>query len=116
MPKAPIIKSRSNRSLPFSQGAGYREFFHEDPVTGQWTIETVDDITGIIETNKSLYASVDERARFAGYPSIGNHVASIPNAILYDPKYKHLLEDQEALRKFLNDSDNQFMRTRPGRI
>lgn len=115
MPK-PIIKSRSNRALPFSQGPGYREFFHEDPVTGQWTIETVDDITGIIETNKSLFASVDERAKFAGDPGIGTHVAQIPNAILYDPKYKYLWDDQEALKKFLNDRDNQFMRTRPGRI
>jgi hypothetical protein len=104
------LKSRSAFSRSFGGGPGYREYFHEDPITGQWRIEEVQDVTDTVEWNKSRYASTDERA---GFPDHNTHIAQIPYAIYYNPKYKHLWEDQGELKKFINDPDNRHFLTRP---
>ena len=91
---------------------GITRYFHFDEETGQATIQTQQDVTAIIEENKQEYAQVDERARWGEW----SRVASIPMSIYFQLKAEGKLDDQEYMKKWLNDSDNQYFRTRAGKI
>jgi hypothetical protein len=43
-------------------------------------------------------------------------VASIPMNVYFDLKEKGILDDPAALKRWLNDSDNRFFRTKAGRV
>ena len=43
-----------------------------------------------------------------------NKVASIPLSVYYDLKRRGIADDPVALKKWMNDSDNQVFRTRQG--
>lgn len=87
--------------------------YHEyDEATDQSVITTSSDVTDIIESNKAQYNATDERA---GYSDL-NKVASIPMNIYFDLKKRGILNDQKKMKAWLNDSDNRYFRTRPGRV
>ena len=84
---------------------------------GGLIIETAQDISAIIESNKASYAQTDERARWGEWARIG----SIPLAVIQDLNRKGLLRgfhiiDQKKFKAWLNDPENRYFRTRPGRI
>ena len=91
---------------------GITRTFHYDDETNQATIQTQQDVTAIIEENKQEYAQVDERARWGEW----SRVASIPMSIYFQLKAEGKLDDQEYMKKWLNNSDNQYFRTREGKI
>lgn len=91
---------------------GITRTFHYSDETGQATIQTQQDVTAIIEENKQEYAQVDERARYGEW----SRVASIPMSIYFQLKAEGKLDDQEYMKKWLNDSDNQYFRTRAGKV
>jgi hypothetical protein len=92
---------------------GAQTIFHDDFADGELVIENVQDAEPIIEANKRLYNSVDERAPWKG----GMHrVASIPLTVMLDLDRRGILNDQKKLRKWLNDPENRHFRTRPGRV
>ena len=91
---------------------GITRYFHFDEETGQATIQTQQDVTAIIEENKQEYAQVDERARWGEW----SRVASIPMSIYFQLKAEGKLDDQEYMKKWLNNSDNQYFRTRAGKV
>lgn len=91
---------------------GITRIFHFDDETGLATIQTQQDVTAIIEENKQEYAQVDERARWGEW----SRVASIPMSIYFQLKADGKLDDQEYMKKFLNDPDNKYFRTRSGKI
>ena len=91
---------------------GITRTFEFDDETNQATIHTQQDVTAIIEENKQEYAQVDERARWGEW----SRVASIPMSIYFQLKAEGKLDDQEYMKKWLNDSDNQYFRTRAGKI
>ncbi len=74
--------------------------------------QVVQDVTDIVEDNKARFADTDERARYGEM----SRVASIPMAIYMDLRRRGVLDDQEALRAWLNNPDNRVFRTRPGRL
>jgi len=43
-------------------------------------------------------------------------VASIPLNLYYDLKRQGIVDDPARFKKWLNDSDNRFFRTRGGRV
>lgn len=92
---------------------GIVEKWHYDDENDTATIETVQDAEGIIEANKAVYATVDERAR---YGDGVHHVARIPLAVLADLKKKGIADDPAAMKRWLNDPENKFFRVRPGRV
>ena len=83
---------------------------------GTYHLEEVQECDDIVEVNKALYNSVDERARF------GNgfvRVASVPLVVFFEQWKKGLFRGAKLSKddqKFLNDRDNQAFRTRPGRL
>lgn len=92
---------------------GTRTIFHFDPETEAITLETQSDVTAAVEANRWLHNQYDERANWKGDI---HRVASIPMALYYDLKAKGIIDDEKALSKWLNDSENRFFRTRPGRV
>ncbi len=46
----------------------------------------------------------------------GQRVASIPMTVYWELKRRGVVDDQGALRRWLNDPDNRFFRTRPGAV
>ena len=92
---------------------GITRIWHENADTGDVTIETQQDVTDVIEANKAIYNAVDEKASWKGEWHL---VASIPEALYYKMKAEGKIDDQEYMKRWLNDSDNQFFRTRPGKV
>ena len=43
-------------------------------------------------------------------------VASIPLSLYFDLKKKGIADDPVAMKRWLNDPDQRFFRTRPGRL
>jgi hypothetical protein len=85
-------------------------YFHADPENIR--IETVQDVTDIVEANKVTFNSTDERARWGEW----QRVAHIPLVVLEDLKKKKIAEDPKAMKAWLNDPNNRAFRTRPGRV
>lgn len=92
---------------------GIRRLFHFDDETEMVTIETQQDIEAVLEMNQRLRHDVDERAGWKGDLHL---VGQIPPTIYYDLKRRGILDDQAALRRWMNDSDNRCFRTRTGRV
>ena len=109
-----------SRLLDYDRLANTKQYYHYDEVTGDISLETVQDVTAIIENNKYLYNQVDERARWTDprCPSVGQvQYASVPALVLRMLwKQTHGFKDQKALKKWMNDPDNKLFRTRPGRV
>ena len=102
----------------FSQDLDTRtaQIAHDDG-EGNVIIETVQDIKPFLEQNKNSYAQIDERARWGEFTQI----ASIPFSVIQDLNKQGILKgfhivDPKKLKAWLNDSNNRFFRTRPGRI
>jgi hypothetical protein len=87
---------------------------------GGLVIESTQDVTGIIESNRKQFNAYDERARWSD-DLLGNKIASIPLTVIDDLNQKGIMRgfhilDEKRFKEFLNDPDNRVFRTRPGRI
>ena len=92
---------------------GITRTWHYDAETDQATIQTSQDVTAIVEANKADFNRVDERANWRGE---WHHVASIPEAVYYRLKAEGKLDDDAYMKRWLNDPENQYFRTRPGQV
>ena len=86
---------------------GITKYWHVKD-NGEYVVETVQDVTGIAEYNKRSYNNTDKKWNDL------NKVASIPLSVYYDLKRRGIADDPVALKKWMNDSDNQVFRTRQG--
>lgn len=100
-----------------------------DPYTGRHTVahfdgdgglilETKQDVSAIIESNKRQYNDVTSLHRWNEGMT---KVASLPLTVIDDLNRKGIMKgfavkDETAFRAFLNHPDNRFFRTRPGKI
>lgn len=98
------------RLISENADAGIRQYWHEHD-NGDVTIQTTQVVDDVIEANRGTFNQVDERA---GWKGDMHRVASIPMAVYYDLKAKGVIDDPVAMKKWLNDPDNRFFRTRPG--
>jgi hypothetical protein len=100
-------------------------WFWYDEETGDFRIETRQDVSELVAANKDEYNATDERARFNAHGKespMGARMASIPLQVwgqlvaqgIVDWNYQIL--DQKRYKAWLNDSENVHFRTRPGRI
>lgn len=85
---------------------------------GGLIIQTVQDVSGIVEANRKEFNSYDERAKWSG-EVYGNKVASIPLTVIDDLNKQGIMRgfhvlDEKRFRHWLNERDNQAFRTRPG--
>jgi hypothetical protein len=88
------------------------KWWHYDAAKDEAVIETVSDVSAVLEQNKATYAQVDERAKWGEWA----HVAQIPMSVYWELKSRGIVDDPTAMKKWLNDPDNKFFRTRPGKV
>jgi hypothetical protein len=96
----------SGISTDFSYEAG------ETLADDHFVISSSQDVTKIIEANKRSEVEVDSRQKWGEF----SKVASIPLSIYYDLKKQGIIDDKKRFKRWLNDSDNKFFRTRGGTI
>lgn len=85
---------------------------------GGLIVQTIQDVSEIIDQNINEFNSYDERAKWSDH-AFGNKVASIPLTVIDDLNKKGIMRgfhvlDEKAFRNWLNHPDNRFFRTRPG--
>jgi hypothetical protein len=95
-----------------NQGIGQKQYWHEDD-DGNVTIQTVQDVTAVVEANKAAFNQVDEKANWKGDL---HKVGSIPMSIYFDLQRRGILHDEKRLKVWLNDPENRVFRTRPGKV
>jgi len=83
-------------------------------------IETRQDVTANIEQNLKKFNSYDERAKWSD-DIFGNKIASIPLTVIDDLNAKGIMRgfaviDEKQMKAWLNNPDNRFFRTRPGKV
>ncbi len=92
---------------------GVKKTFHADDNGNSFVIETAMApavLEEIIESNKASYNDAEQ-----GWGN-GRIVASIPLHIYWDLKKRGIADDDEAMKRWLNDPDNRYFRTRPGQV
>ena len=98
-----------------------KRIFSQDPATGitkywhvndkdEYVIETVQNVSTITDANKRQYN--DNTGKWGEMQK----VASIPLPVYYELKRQGIADDPKALKKWLNDRDNQVFRTRAGTL
>lgn len=98
--------------LDYDPATKTKTVFHELD-DDKFAIETVADVTDLIEANKIKYNDVDERARFGEKAWV---VASLPMHVYFDLVKKGIANDKVKFAKWLDDPENLFWRTRPGKL
>ena len=102
----------SSLYLPGNELLQITRKFHPGESGDDFVVETQQDVTQLIKETTAIYNDIDERARWKDV----NHVASLPMSVYFDLKRRGILDDDKALRKWLNDPDNRAFRTRPGKL
>lgn len=84
---------------------------------GGVTLETNQDVTEIIEGNKQMFNQITSQDKWGDLTK----VARLPLTVIDDLNKKRVMRgfaviDETRFKAFLNDPDNRFFRTRPGRV
>lgn len=84
---------------------------------GGLIIRTTQDVTAIVEQNKAQYNAGSVHDKWGDLTK----VASLPFTIVDTLNRKGIMRgfaviDEKEFRVFLNDPENRFFRTRPGRV
>lgn len=88
---------------------GITRLWHGDGET--FTIETIYDAEALVEQNKAI-----TNAKEGNWKGEMHHVASIPLNVFWDLKRQGIVDDPAAFKKWLNDRDNRFFRTKEGSV
>lgn len=96
--------------LEFDPTMRIHRTFHEEG--DEYIVNSAQDVTDIIETNKSSMAAYDEREKWGD----GDRVASIPLGVYMQLQKVGIADDKMAFLKWLDDPENFMFRTRPGRL
>lgn len=91
---------------------GVTKYWHYDESSDTSTIETYQDVEGLLERNNALRNSQTSLDRWGD----GKIVASIPMTEYAQLLIDNKIKDQAYMRKWLNHSDNRKHRTRLGRV
>ena len=89
-----------------------RRYWQDEP-DGGVTLATEHDVQDIVDHAKTLQGQVSPHA---GWKGDFHQVATIPLGIFMDLHKQGVTEDQQAMRRWLNASDNAAFRTRSGKV
>jgi len=84
---------------------------------GGLILETKQDISNIIESNKRKFNDVTSLDRWGDL----THIATIPDVVVDELNKMGIMRgysvmDEPAFAAFLNDPNNRYLRVRPGRL
>lgn len=91
---------------------GVTKWWHDDPMSDQVAIETVQDVEPLLDRNVAAANEVTSLDRWGE----GKLVASIPMSVYAELLASGKIKDDAYMRRWLNDRDNRKYRVRPGRI
>lgn len=104
------------RTLNIDEMLGtHTEFVYESGDTlkdDKIIISESQDVTSIIEANKRSLNEVDKHKPYGEW----SKVASIPLTVYHDLKQRGIVDDPARFKRWLNDPDNRYFRTRGGRV
>ena len=100
----------AKRLLNDDSFTGIKTYFDYDADTDEAVIRKEQDMTAISESNKREFNAAPER--WGEWTKVG----SIPLSVYYELERQGITKDQEAMKKWLNDPDNRYFRTRPGTV
>lgn len=101
----------SERLLNRDPLSGIDRYFSYDEENDQYTIRTSQKVDDLIDANKA-----DANAASSGWSGDMHKVASIPLNVYYDLKRQGIVDDPKRFKKWLNDPDNRYFRTKAGRV
>lgn len=96
--------------LDHDPNTGISHVFYYDDVTDEATITAEQDVDDVVEFNKQQFN--EQHGRWGEFTK----VASLPLVVYHDLQKKGVLDDRKAFKRWLNDPDNRFFRTRPGHV
>lgn len=96
--------------LSHDPSTGITRFFHWDDHKDDFIIQTRQDCAPIVESNKT---AINEAPSRWGEMT---RIASIPVSIYFDLKKKGIVDDETAFKRWLNDPDQRFFRTKAGYV
>lgn len=108
------------RPLDYDPLTNTTETFHFDPYEGEGgrlVIEVTQDIKPILDENKAFMCDAAD-----GWKGDMHRVASIPHSLLPELAKRGIMDmggrilDKKTLKRFLNDRENLWLRTRPGYV
>jgi hypothetical protein len=101
-----------SRSLGVDPDTGIEEILHFDADSGDLLhLEHRQDVEAMVE--RSVAEAIDAPS---GWKGDWHKVASIPNVVLMELEKQGILNDPPRFKKWLNDRDNRFFRTREGHL
>ncbi|XHB99358.1 hypothetical protein ABWH97_13925 [Nitratireductor sp. ac15] len=90
---------------------GIETWFHTAS-DGKFTVEDVQpDVSPTLDRNKASYND-NAGEKFGDM----RHIASIPLSVYWELERKGITKDDKAFSRWLNDPDNRFFRTFPGKV
>jgi hypothetical protein len=89
---------------------GITTYWHYDESTDTATLQKSQEVEGLLDINKAHFN--DAPNRWGDW----SRVASIPLTVYQELKTKGVVDDERAFKRWLNDPDNRFFRTRPGTV
>lgn len=90
--------------------SGISHVFYYDDMTDEASIVAEQDVKSVVEHNKDQFnQTYGKWGEFA-------KIASLPLVVYQDLQRKGILDDTKAFKRWLNDPDNRFFRTRPGNV
>ena len=97
-----------------------KETYHYDEQEDTLTINKTEDISSVLDANKAQFDVDNKRYTSEAF----NHVARIPVIAIEmwckakGIPYQDFMADYDnkLMKQFLNDPDNKYFRTKPGRI
>lgn len=101
----------SRRLLSRDPVTGVETYFHYHDDRDAFTLETVQQVDDVLDANKRDYNDAQ-----TGWKGDMHKVASIPMTLYLDLKRQGILDDQAALKRWLNDPGNRYFRTKPGKV
>lgn len=94
---------------------GVRKTFVYDETDDTFAVVPEQQVRPVLEQNKALHRAQDERAPWKGEGQ-WHRVASIPNIVWVDLLRRGIAQDNRKLMKWLDDPENLYLRTRPGKL
>ena len=99
--------------LDHNPDSGITQWFIPSSDGETFTIQTTQKVDDVVEDNKTYYNAMDEKA---GWKGDMHRVARIPIHLYYQLKKQGVADSDHKFKLWLNDPDNRFFRTRPGRV
>jgi hypothetical protein len=99
------------RLFDYDPLTGITRWFHFDEAEDAFYIETEQETQGLVDQNRR-----EANEASSGWSGDWHKVASIPLTIYMDLVKKGIVYDQNELKKWLNDPNNAYFRTKHGSV